>query len=49
MLPAVIGLARIGVVRGDPEVAQARLEEARRIAPGHPLVERLEREIRNPD
>lgn len=49
LLPALIGLARTSAALGDPEAAMARLEEARSIAPGHPLVARLERDLEAAD
>ena len=45
-LPAWLGLARASVALGEATEARRALGEVRRIAPQHPMIARLERELR---
>ena len=49
LLPAVVGLARASLALGDQEAAAESLEKARKLAPRHPLVATLERELQEVD
>ena len=44
-LPAHVGLGDASLALGELEEAQRALDNARKIAPGHPLVQRLEKRI----
>jgi len=48
MLPAIVGLARASWALGRREEAKTALAEARRLAPAHPLIRRLEQEFNMP-
>jgi tetratricopeptide (TPR) repeat protein len=45
LVPALIGVARTGLAAGSLEVAEEALGEAVRLAPGHPEVSALERQL----